>query len=74
MKIAYVYAVTSGTQFSWKWRASAGKEESATTFNYYFECSEDARKHGYEAQFESRESKGSLTVPRPAQNSVRSWQ
>ena len=65
MKIAYVYAVTSGTHFSWKWRSSAGKEESSAPFNYYYECVEDARKHGFEAEFQSREGKSVPTVPRP---------
>ena len=73
MKVAHVYAVTSGTHFSWKWRAASGDAESAGTFGYFFECAEDARKHGYTAEFENKEAKGKLLVPRPAANSVRSW-
>ena len=33
--------------FSWKWRSSDGREESSGTFEYFYNCVEDARSHGY---------------------------
>jgi len=33
--------------FHWKWRCVDGSNESATTFIYFFDCVEDARRAGY---------------------------
>jgi len=41
----------TGPAFAWKWRSADGKHESKNAFNYYYECLEDARRHGYNAEF-----------------------
>lgn len=44
-------ARATGAAFAWKWRSADGKHESKKSFDYYFECLEDARRHGYTAEF-----------------------
>ena len=53
MKIAYIYSVrTKGSDFSWKWRSADSKVDSKQAFSYYYDCADDARKHGYTAEYE----------------------
>jgi hypothetical protein len=33
--------------FHWKWRCVDGTKESTTSFIYFFDCVEDARRAGY---------------------------
>ena len=51
MKVAYVYAVLGATTFTWSWRSADEKQHSSTTFPFYFDCLQDARNHGYTAEF-----------------------
>ena len=52
MKLGEIYcARATGAAFAWKWRSADGKQESKRAFDYYFECLEDARRHGYTAEF-----------------------
>ncbi len=37
---------SSGSEFQWKWRFEDGKGESTSAFAFFYECVEDARKHG----------------------------
>jgi hypothetical protein len=34
--------------FLWKWRSAEGDRVSNASFNFYFDCVTDARRHGYE--------------------------
>ena len=49
MKPATMFSVPSGNGkgFTWKWRAGDNLAESKNSFDYYHDCVEDARKHGY---------------------------
>lgn len=53
MKQARVVSVTNpgvgGFGYEWKWRAEDGRT-SPTTFAYFFECVEDARRNGFEVE------------------------
>lgn len=46
---AYIFSVPTETEhtFSWKWRSADGREESSRTFEYFYNCVEDARSHGH---------------------------
>lgn len=64
MKQAQVYcARVTGASFSWKWRSADGKHESENAFDYYHDCLEDARKHGYTAEFFAGKSTAAKSVP-----------
>ena len=53
LKVAYIYSVrTQGSEFNWKWRSADGSHKSVTAFAYYYDCAEDARKHGYAAEYD----------------------
>ena len=53
MKIAYIYSVhTKGSDFTWKWRSADGAKDSKQAFPYYYDCADDARKHGYTAEYD----------------------
>jgi|SoiMethySBSTD1v2_1073268.scaffolds.fasta_scaffold128351_7 hypothetical protein len=47
-KNAHIFVVPSESAhtFGWKWRSSDGQEEAAGTFEYFYDCVEDARSHG----------------------------
>lgn len=49
MKAAEIFATASkgANGYTWKWRTADGKTESKQTFNFYYECLEDARNNGY---------------------------
>jgi hypothetical protein len=47
MKMAEMVSVPAGTGFTWKWRAADSRAESDKSFEFYHDCVEDARKHGY---------------------------
>jgi hypothetical protein len=38
--------------FVWKWRASNGKQQSASTFVYFYDCVENARCAGYAVELD----------------------
>ena len=57
MKVAYIEAVLNGTDFQWKWRSDDSKQRSAGAYAYYFECVQDAQKHGYDCRFLRGDSK-----------------
>lgn len=52
MKKARICSVPSKSAqgYAWKWRALAGKRESAKSFAFYFDCMADARDLGYEVE------------------------
>lgn len=33
--------------FAWKWRSEDNTQESRRSFEYFFNCLTDARRHGY---------------------------
>lgn len=45
-----IYAQPAGSQFGWGWRC--GGKRSKALFRYFYECVQDARKHGHEVDFE----------------------
>lgn len=55
MKIAEIVPVhashaVGGRSFAWIWRAPETKRQSASTFVYFFDCVQDAERHGYSPQ------------------------
>jgi hypothetical protein len=54
MKIALIHSVRVGGvhAFGWRWRAQDGVAESADTFMYFHDCCENARRKGYQCQFD----------------------
>ena len=53
MRDAEIYSVPGAGRktFEWRWRANGGRHASSRRFAYYFDCIQDARRHGYRAQF-----------------------
>jgi len=51
MKQARVVSVTNpglaGFGYEWKWLTEDGRTQSSTTFAYFYECVEDARRNGF---------------------------
>ena len=49
MKTAVIFSCKASVApgYAWKWRAAGGKEESSSSFVYFYECVEDARSAGY---------------------------
>ena len=58
MKAASVFSVPGAKPvgYAWKWRSADGKHESEATFQYFYECVEDARKAGYTIDLASAEA------------------
>lgn len=52
--------VQYGNGYVWEWAALADDARSQQTFDMFFDCLEDARRHGYEPHFLDR--KPDLTV------------
>ena len=50
MKTAVIVSCPTRTApgYAWKWRAAGGKQESTSSFLYFYDCVEDARSAGYE--------------------------
>jgi hypothetical protein len=45
--ICQIYPVSAdGSRFEWKWRCTDGKQESTRSFAFFYDCVEDARRHG----------------------------
>ena len=44
-----IFAQPAGTQFGWGWRC--GGKRSKALFRYFYECVQDARRHGYDVDF-----------------------
>jgi hypothetical protein len=49
-KTAAIFAVPSSDAFgfAWSWRCAADHTSSATSFAFYYDCMNDARRHGYD--------------------------
>jgi len=44
-----IYVVRmKGPDYQWKWRSQNGERESTRSFSLFYDCVEDARKHGIE--------------------------
>ena len=69
MKTAVIFSIPAATAagYAWKWRASAGKHHSASTFIYYYECVENARSAGYAVDLAGR---AAMTVEGRARDGV----
>jgi len=54
MKTATISAkpARDGAAFAWTWRCAADRAVSKTSFDFYYDCLADARKHGYEVEIE----------------------
>ena len=49
-KTCVIYAEPAGaTQYGWGWRSAS--KRSKGVFRYFYECVQDARKHGYTVDF-----------------------
>jgi hypothetical protein len=44
-----IFAQPAGAQYGWGWRC--GAKGSKALFRYFYECVQDARKHGYAVDF-----------------------
>jgi hypothetical protein len=51
----YPVRVQCGHGYVWEWCAVADEAKSAQCFDMFFDCLEDARKHGYEPHFLDRQ-------------------
>ena len=49
MKTAVIISVpvTAAPGYAWKWRSPDGKQQSPSTFVYFYDCVEDARRAGF---------------------------
>ena len=47
----YPLQVAFGHGYVWEWAAADRSTRSQHTFDLFFDCLEDARKHGYEPHF-----------------------
>jgi hypothetical protein len=45
-RIVPVHAPTAG-RFSWEWRSDGCKQRSKGTFGLFYDCVEDAQRHGF---------------------------
>ena len=52
LKRCEVYYVAAGPQLSWGWRAEG--RSSSELFPFYYNCVEDARRHGYHVELASK--------------------
>jgi hypothetical protein len=48
-KMAHVFPVRTADAhcFAWRWRGSDGAREASSSFVYFYDCVEDARRAGY---------------------------
>jgi hypothetical protein len=51
----YPVRTQCGHGYVWEWSAVADDSRSASCFDMFFDCLEDARRHGYEPHFLDRE-------------------
>ena len=54
LKRCEVYYVAAGQQLSWGWRAEG--RSCSELFGYYYNCVEDARRHGYHVELANKPS------------------
>ena len=47
----YPVRVPFGHGYVWEWSTAGGPSGSQRTFDMFFDCLEDARKHGFEPHF-----------------------
>jgi hypothetical protein len=52
MKPAVIFSIpmTTTTGYCWRWRAVDGKNDSADSFVYYYDCVTNARANGYDVE------------------------
>jgi hypothetical protein len=52
MKKARICSIAAATDagYVWRWQDCSNLAVSASTYDMYFECVEDARKHGYSVE------------------------
>ncbi len=63
MKLAQIYCTSiKGDVFVWKWRSIDAQAVWSDAFAYFFECFEDARRHGYQPKY----ANGPITAPAEA--------
>ena len=52
-----------GHGYVWEWSTVDSDEHSNQTFDLFFECLQDARRHGYEPHFLDRQQPDITVVP-----------
>jgi hypothetical protein len=51
-KTCTIFAKSSGTeQYGWGWESTDKARSSKGLFRYFYECVQDARKHGYVVEY-----------------------
>ena len=66
MKTCHIYPVSAGAGvYHWKWRCVEGKRKSTSSrsFELFYDCVCDARKHGYQPRISA--PKGSMPIACP---------
>ena len=58
----YPIRTQCGHGYVWEWSAVADDSRASRPFDMFFDCLEDARKHGYEFHFLDREQVAVVTV------------
>jgi hypothetical protein len=58
----YPLQVAFGHGYVWEWAAADRSTRSQQTFDLFFDCLEDARKHGYEPHFLGGDMSADLSV------------
>jgi hypothetical protein len=76
VKTCHIYPITTGTgAYQWKWKCVEGKSKTGSTraFELFYECVEDARRHGAEIDLEHvhRQIADAAAVPRLTAQSSR---
>jgi hypothetical protein len=59
----YPVDVPCGHGYMWEWSAVADDIRSEHAFDLFFDCLEDARRHGYEPHFLDRQQPDMTVVP-----------
>lgn len=58
----YPVGTGSGYGYIWEWSAVERGMGSKHAFDFFFDCLDDARKHGYEPHFLDRDQEAKLAV------------
>jgi hypothetical protein len=58
----YPVRVPCGHGYVWEWSALERASRSQRTFDMFFDCLEDARKHGYEPHFLDAQNTTDISV------------
>ena len=60
VKTAELFSVPTADMFgfAWRWRVANGSRQSESTFTYFYDCVQDARRAGYAVELGVASAKG----------------